>query len=685
MRPLRLLPLALLLFSATAAIAQPSMQEGFNLLEAGDFNQAVSFFDTYLEKDPENRTARLCYGRALGLTGDVSRARQIFSDLLKAYPGDAELEVNYAESLLWEKRYSDARDYYRGLLEKHGERFDVVLGYANTLSNLKEYPQADSLATVALVLAPGHPSALLSRKFIRLGMAYGDMQSQSYTRAGKMLDKLSEEYPGDIHVLKLQAEFYIQTRHFEKARERFSKLEVAGDSLSAWNGKALTWQLQGRPSKALKLAEDAWTRVEDSLTDSENRLVWERYIQALIWKGQFNQAAREMDLRRSKDSVRPFPELEAQWGMYTGRFGMSEAKYRSILETRPASFEGNLGLANALIAQGKYLDGYQAGQAALRLFEGHKDARLLVEKAKAPFLPRLEETSSWSVDNGNNTAFSNGLSAQLPFHRRWKLGISYTIRNTENSKTGSRAQTYDAGMNVAYRMKGNMQIQGSVSGLKVDLEDQQYTEPQMALRFRFQPLRKQEAEVFYQRRIQTFNADLIARNIEMNGYGASYHLSSNIGLGWYTQGVYNRQSDSNTSLQVFSSIYLLPLTKPTLKTGLNLQYLGFDKQRPEVYFSPERYTSWDLFAEYNPKISSKTSIRALAASGSQRIDGGENQWTLRAEFQFNKTWGKQLSTEVFGRYTSQASATAAGFRFTQAGLRLRWTFKNSLFALPGSE
>jgi tetratricopeptide (TPR) repeat protein len=561
----------------------------------------------------------------------------------------------------------------------------VVLGYANTLSNLKEFDKADSLAAQALRMEPGSPSALNSRKFIRLGMAYGELQSQRFERAGQILQTLYLDYPGDADVLKLQADYFIQIRNFERARDRFTELEAAGDSLTAWTGMVLSWHLQGHPSKALELAENAWGRVKDSLSFTAARSVWERYIQALIWKGQYTRASREMDARSRQDSLLSIPELEAQWGMYTARFSLSEAKYRSILEKQPNSFAGNLGLANALIAQGNYLEGYSRGEKALALFEGHSDARLLVEKAKAPFMPSLDQTSSWSADNGNNTAYSTTFGAQLPFHPKWKLGMAYTVRFTENSRTGERAQTYDAGMFLAYRLKGHTQIEAAFSGLKVDLDDQQYTQPQMALRFRFKPARKQDAEMFYRRSVQTFNAELIARNIELNHFGGSYHLASNIGVGWYTQGIYNLQSDANSSLQVFSSFYALPLSKPSLKTGINVQYLGFNEQRPEIYFSPENYTAWDLFAEYNPKISSSTYIRALAASGSQQIDGGEKQWTLRAEFQFIKTWGKYLSTEVFGQYTSQASATASGFRFTQAGLRFRWTFQSPLFKLPASK
>ncbi len=44
-----------------------NMQEGFTYLETGKYPEAESFFETVLKEYPENKTARLCYGRAIGL------------------------------------------------------------------------------------------------------------------------------------------------------------------------------------------------------------------------------------------------------------------------------------------------------------------------------------------------------------------------------------------------------------------------------------------------------------------------------------------------------------------------------------------------------------------------------------------------------------------------------------------
>ena len=132
----------ILLFIGCAShfvIAQDDMSPGFKLLEKGDFEKAESFFESYLQSDPENKTANLCYGRAVGLSGDPKRATVLFGSLKDQYPNDYEITINYNESFLWDKQYNKAKPLYQDLVEKYPDKFGAVLGYANTLSNLKEY------------------------------------------------------------------------------------------------------------------------------------------------------------------------------------------------------------------------------------------------------------------------------------------------------------------------------------------------------------------------------------------------------------------------------------------------------------------------------------------------------------------------------------------------------------------
>ena len=83
--------LLIILFICCIANAQ-NMREGFAYLENGEFAQAKVFFSAVLKEYPNNKTANLCYARALGLDGNPEKANELFSVMLKDYPNDFEID-----------------------------------------------------------------------------------------------------------------------------------------------------------------------------------------------------------------------------------------------------------------------------------------------------------------------------------------------------------------------------------------------------------------------------------------------------------------------------------------------------------------------------------------------------------------------------------------------------------------
>ena len=99
--------LVIIFFGQLIFAQEMDINNGFLLLEKGDFEEAETFFYDYLKVDPENKTAKLCYGRAVGLSGEPAKANAMFNALLKEYPGDFEIQINYNESFLWDKKYEE--------------------------------------------------------------------------------------------------------------------------------------------------------------------------------------------------------------------------------------------------------------------------------------------------------------------------------------------------------------------------------------------------------------------------------------------------------------------------------------------------------------------------------------------------------------------------------------------------
>lgn len=243
--------LLFLIFISQIAFSQ-DMKEGFTYLETGKYKKAEVFFKTILKEFPSNKTAKLCYGRAIGLTGKATEATKIFSELLESYPSDFEVKLNYAESLLWGSKFPEAKKYYKNLLQENDQSFSALLGYANTLSNLKEFTEAITYVNKALEVSPGNANALVSKKYMRLGLANEKVTDKDYNEAEKILNENFINFKNDKETLLNLANLYLISNQPEKAKKTYEILGLdSKNQLISLNGIALAYHLDGNDKLAL--------------------------------------------------------------------------------------------------------------------------------------------------------------------------------------------------------------------------------------------------------------------------------------------------------------------------------------------------------------------------------------------------------------------------------------------------
>jgi len=358
--------------------------------------------------------------------------------------------------------------------------------------------------------------------------------------------------------------------------------------------------------------------------------------------------------------------------MYTGDFKASLQSYNTILEKDSTSFDGNLGKANALFASDKIIPAYKAAFKTLAIFKSQKDALGFIEKLNGLHRPTMEEHVAYTFDNGNNVAFANTITAFVPFSTKFRTTVSYQYRTTENTVTLNKAESHIALLGISYKLLPNVNLKTVVGLNNSRFMETAYTQPILNAKLALKPYKLQNLELGYQREVQNFNADLIEREIVMNHYGLSYNLGTNVNFGWYTQFMHTEQTDDNTRDLLFTSIYYTVLQKPTLKLGLNYQYITFEQQVPTIYFSPEQYQAGEVFADIRGNFSEKTSYMASTATGLQKVENDTHTAIFRAEAGLQHQFGKRLSANFYGKYSNIASATAAGFEFTEMGIKLKW-------------
>lgn len=675
-------PILFFVLNVISVVAQNSMEAGFQLLEKGQFDDAELFFETYLKSDPDNKTAKICYGRAIGLSGEPKKAMALFATLLESFPNDFEIQINYNESFLWDQQYSKAKPLYAGLVANYPNNFGAVLGYANTLSNLKEYKAALNWVNKALEIQPGDESATISKKYIKLGYANQFVNQQLYDQGKQLLKEIFIDYPEDKDALLNLANVYLITKEVDLAKATYLRYATSPkDSIIALNGLALAEHIGENDKEALHLTREAISKVSKYKENELAERTYDRYVQALIWNRKFKTAKRQIDSLNKTNPNRDWVlSLKATLGLYTANTKMSIDSYDALLIQDSTSFDGNLGKANALFAADHIDDAYKAAFKTLGIYENQKDAVGFIDKLNTIYTPSIEEHAAFTFDNGNNIAFYTNTRVDVSFSTKFRTTVSYLYRSTENTITLNKAKSHVFLTGLEYKLFPKTNVKTVLGFNNSRFMTGTYTQPVLNLKLQMQPFKLQNLNLGYLREVQNFNADLIEREIVLNHYGLDYNLGTNFNLGWYTQITHTLQSDANTRNLLFTSLYYNLLRKPLLKTGINFQYIAFKDQVPAIYFSPEQYKAVEIFLDVRGNFTEKTNFIASAAAGIQQVEQDSQTATFRAEASLQHQFSKRLSTNLYGKYSNIASATAAGFEFTEIGIKLRWLLtKKPLF------
>ncbi|WP_378186552.1 tetratricopeptide repeat protein [Aquimarina sp. W85] len=653
------------------------MEKGFDLLETGQYQKAEVFFAEVLKEHPSNKTARLCYGRSIGLSGKAEKAVILFEELKKDFPQDFEVMLNYAESLLWSKRFTEAEKFYKTLIAQQPTSFPAMLGYANALSNLKQYAKALEAVNTALTIQKGNSNALISRKYIRLGYSSIMVQDKNYNEALVLLEKNLEDFPNDKDSQLTRASIYLNINKPDEAKKVYEALATnAKDSIVSLNGLSLVAHKKDKNKTALRIVEKALSKAAKIKSDTTLYLsTYERYVQALLWNQKFKKAANTLkELSIEFPSEPRITALEAARGMYISDFKTSLDRYSKILQTTPSSFDGNLGIANAYRATKQDMKAYEYAYKTLNYYPKQPDATKLITTLKKAHTPTLEKKTSLTFDNGNNEAFAIAVQTKFPITAKWVTNLAYQYRNTKNTITKNEATSNDLTFGSNYSFNSFIQFQASIGLNSSESFTTSYDEVTAKAEVTLKPLKLLNLAIGYNRELQSFNADLIDQQIIMNNYYLTYNVGTNFNLGWYTQLIHTTQTDNNTRDLLFTSLYYTFFKKPILKGGINYQYISFKNQVPTIYFSPSKFNVGEVFLELLSDSKQKLFYNISTAAGIQYIEDDPASSTFRASAKIGYKFTDRLEASIYSNYSNIASATAAGFRFTEVGFKVLWQF-----------
>jgi tetratricopeptide (TPR) repeat protein len=655
----------------TSLSQSQDLQAGFNYLEIGAYEKASHFFEDILQEYPSHKTARLCLGRAIGLSGNPQKAKYLFEALLEDYPSDFEIELNFAEALLWNKEYSHAKGTYERLLLTDPNSFSAVLGFANTLSNLKEYDNALLQIEHALHIMPDNKNALISQKYMRLGKAAQLVVQEQFEKAKSILTKNFIEFENDLDTRRAIINIQLQQNDLEGAKRNTLQL---GDSIIRLTNLSLIHHKNYQDKKALKCAKEALRFLDNSSNDTAIQMVHERHIQALLWSHKISEAKKEL-LALEEDYANTvfIYRMKATLGMFTGDLKKSIKNYGLILKQDSTSFDGNLGIANAYKAQGNLPQALTFANKTLSYYPNQPDAIMLIKGLKNSLSPTIDSRATLTSDNGKNESYGLSVEGSIPISHRITARLGYGYRTTENKLSQQMAYNTNVGLGIDYRVLNNTWISSKLGFLKGMAPSTDFKNMNGSLFVRSRPLPLQFLEVGYSRSLQNFNAELIDEQIFMNNFTLNYNMGTNFGLGWYTSVIHTKQTDQNSRNLLFTSVYYNFSKRPFIKGGINYQYLSFKNMRPELYFSPEKYQALEVFAEVSGTVQ-KLNYRISAAGGLQFLENDMSSTLFRIEAKVGYSVLDKLRASAFAKYSNIASATATGFEYQEAGIQLNYQF-----------
>jgi hypothetical protein len=275
-------------------------------------------------------------------------------------------------------------------------------------------------------------------------------------------------------------------------------------------------------------------------------------------------------------------------------------------------------------------------------------------------------------------AINSNTRVSYSINNRLKALGEYTYRNTKNTVTDNQASSNHVSLGVNYKIAPNIHFNGLAGVNSTNAETDNFSQLTTDLSVTVKALKLQFLNVGYSRTVESFNADLLDRELIQNNFYANYNLGTNFNLGWYTQYIFTAQNDENQRNLLFTSLYYNILSKPILKAGLNYQFITFKDQVPTIYFSPEKFNAVEVFVNVvKDEISTKPKTwfyNATFALGQQYIEDDPKQGTYRLQANGGYKVNDRFLVSLFGIHSNIASATAAGFEYSEIGVRLKWVF-----------
>ena len=662
--------------------SQVNMQEGFSMLEGGEFLDAKIYFEEVLKSEPNNKTAKICHARALGLSGEKEESLLSFKHLQTHYPGDFEILLNLAESFMWNERYSEASQLYGELIEIQPENFVANLGYANANAALKNNNTALEYIEKSLSVDPKNQNAIISKKYILLAISSDYRNKLSYDTSMMHLDTILSNHPNDKEALLNKAVNYLWMDKPHKANKIYQEITDKNiEPLEGNIGLSYTNVLLHQKTQARNYAEIAMLIAENPNISEGNKIrAGVNMVNALGFDRKYSQAHDMIDTLMLEYGSDHKDLILARGRMYVWDNETEKGlKYYNFLDsTFTPSFEVKMGLAEAMRGEKKYKEAVAYIDEALKIVPNQPDALRLREVVKDEYRPRLTLDYMSAQDVGDNFAYVSQVKFEVGDNGRFRSFIHFTNRRLEQVSDANTAQINSLTIGTNFQANKKLRFFAHMTPFRSTDGDGTTIGEEILLNvgLQYEINKIQTAGYSFSQEIHNYNADLLRANITMSHHKLFYHIRTPYRIGLYTQIISTTQTDDNLRNLLYASLYYNLAEIPYIKFGVNYNVMTHRDQYPNLYFSPDYFQNIEGFVNINniERRKNKIIYDLTIALGEQTTRESPSEFTRRIDAKLGYRFNESSYILGYYRHSNASQTTVTGFSYTAVGVQAVYTF-----------
>lgn len=651
------------------------MTAGYELLENQKYNEATDFFENVLNVYPDNKVAKICLGRALGLGGEKEKGFEVLQKLKNDFENDIEVNLNYAEGLMWVNRTSQAVEVYNDILNLDATNRTALLGRSNALSSLKRHEEAVSSIDFAISHAPDFEPNQISKKYIYLAGAYDARSNGRAERSLELLTSLRAILPSDETVLFDLAETHLYLQNFHRARNLYQSLEgLTKDSLRLYSSLSYTNLLVGKTKKFLSYGEKAYSLAQSKNTDIVDPGL--NVVGGLVLNNKIASAYDLLDeLRVKTNGDRRIDIREAQIALWQSKSDRSLELFKQIDSKDSSVFEVKMGLAESYNAMNDRYPALNAAKNAIDLMPASLDAKRFYNNVKVSLRPALEASLKIASDGGGNGSWESVVTGSKYFKNRHTLAIGLVRRNTTGIEI-SDVSNHQIFVYDEWTLKHNVSLRGRLGFGRITGDDLPKSQSLFsgAIGMKYAINKIHSTELDFSSTYMNYNPQLLSSGIRTNDIKLTYSVYLPSKLGSYNQAIYTDQSDGNSRFLYFGSLYYNISTYPVIQVALNYNTMSYSTQNPEIYFSPDKFQSAEIMLKSDGDMlkSGKWTYLVSMATGFQWIGENSRQSTFRFDGRITYAINDKFKLSCGYLYSNAAQSTATGFTYNQTTIRVNW-------------